>query len=74
VILHLAILELYRLVTDGWKDKQVDRHMTTIYTVLAQHHAVKKTNQFAGCRKSLIFCRSSMQSRCGNMVFACCMK
>jgi len=34
----------------------------------------KKTNQFAGCRRSLIFCKSSIQSRCGNMVLACCKK
>ena len=33
-----------------------------------------ETNQLAGCRRSLIFCRSSMQSRCGNMVFACFIK
>ena len=32
VILHLAISEEHRLVTDGWIDRRTDRHMTTANT------------------------------------------
>ena len=31
----------------------------------------RKTDQLAGSRRSLIFRKSSMQSRCGNIVLAC---
>jgi len=37
VILHLAILVQYQLVTDG----QTDRHTVVAYTLLAQHHTIK---------------------------------
>jgi len=37
LLLHLAILVQYRLVTDG----RTNRHTTTTYTALSQRRAVK---------------------------------
>jgi len=34
----------YRLVMDGWTDRQTERHTTTAHTALALRRAVKKTH------------------------------
>ena len=47
VILCLAVLTQYRLVTDGRMDRQTDGHTTIAYIALAQHRAVK-TLTYAG--------------------------